>query len=109
MGRFRVADAGPTFQADGLTKSLGKTASVSSHTIAPIERQCFGLSDRGIIRTGMAADVVVFDPATVIDRSTFEDPRQFPVGIEHVLVNGTPVIADSAPTGARPGRALRRG
>ena len=71
--------------------------------------QRFGLHDRGIIRNGMAADIVVFDPATVIDRSTFDDPRQFPVGIEHVLVNGTPVIADSAPTGARPGRALRRG
>lgn len=71
--------------------------------------QRFGLSDRGIIRQGMAADLVVFDPATVSDRSTFEDPRQFPVGIAHVLVNGTPVIAAGAPTGARPGRALRRG
>ena len=67
------------------------------------------MHDRGIIRNGMAADIVVFDPATVIDRSTFDDPRQFPVGIEYVLVNGTPVIADSAPPGARPGRALQRG
>ena len=71
--------------------------------------QRFGLHDRGIIRNGMAADIVVFDPATVIDRSTFDDPRQFPIGIEHVIVNGTPVIADGAPTGARPGRALQRG
>jgi N-acyl-D-amino-acid deacylase len=57
----------------------------------------------------MAADVVVFDPATVASRATAERPRQFPIGIEHVIVNGTPVVEDGEHTGALPGRALRRG
>ena len=68
-----------------------------------------GLSDRGVIAEGLAADLVVFDPRTVLDGATFESPHQFPVGIETVLVNGEPVIRAGAHTGARPGRILRRG
>jgi N-acyl-D-amino-acid deacylase len=74
-------------------------------TAAPAER--LRLTDRGRIAPGLAADIVVFDPATVADRATFEDPHQFPVGIPHVLVNGTFVIRDGEHTGARPGRAAR--
>jgi N-acyl-D-aspartate/D-glutamate deacylase len=66
-----------------------------------------GILDRGIVRPGMMADLVVFDPATVADVATFEDPNRYSVGIRHVFVNGQAVVADGTITGARPGRALR--
>ncbi len=69
----------------------------------------YRLTDRGLIRPGFAADLAIFDPSTVIDRSTYESGRQFANGIRHVLVNGTVVLAEGEPTGATPGRALRRG
>jgi N-acyl-D-amino-acid deacylase len=68
----------------------------------------FGLADRGVLRPGAYADVVVFDPRTVNDRATYEAPQQPAAGIELVLVNGRAVWAEGQPTGARPGRALRR-
>jgi dihydroorotase/N-acyl-D-amino-acid deacylase len=67
-----------------------------------------GLDDRGVVKQGMFADLTIFDPATVCDRGTFEDPVQTSVGIIHVIVNGVPVLRDAVPTGERPGRALRR-
>ena len=69
----------------------------------------FGLSGRGVIAPGAAADLVLFDAETVIDRASFEEPTRAAAGIELVLVNGTPVWRDGAATGARPGRVLRRG
>jgi dihydroorotase/N-acyl-D-amino-acid deacylase len=65
------------------------------------------ISDRGILREGFYADVVVFDPATIGDRATFEQPHRLSVGIKHVLVNGVAVVQNGAPTGAKPGRAVR--
>jgi N-acyl-D-amino-acid deacylase len=65
-----------------------------------------GLEDRGLIAPGMKADLVLFDPATVIDRSTFEEPRKLATGIVAVIVNGETVWNGSRATGARPGRAL---
>src|SRR5688572_20222217 len=65
------------------------------------------IQDRGVLRVGMFADVVVFDAATVRDRATFEQPHQLSVGVQHVLVNGVPVVRDGRHTGAKPGRALR--
>ncbi len=65
------------------------------------------ISDRGTLREGAAADVIVFDPTTVIDRATFEAPHQLSVGIEQVFVNGVAVVRDGRHTGAKPGRALR--
>jgi dihydroorotase/N-acyl-D-amino-acid deacylase len=65
------------------------------------------LTDRGVLKKGMWADVVVFDPATVSDKATFENPNQFSVGMEYVLVNGVPVIAEGKMTGALPGKVLR--
>jgi N-acyl-D-amino-acid deacylase len=64
------------------------------------------LDRRGFIREGMFADVVVFDPARIEDRATFEKPHQYAVGMRHVFVNGTQVLKDGEHTGARPGRAI---
>ena len=63
-----------------------------------------GLHDRGILRQGMKADVVVFDPATVKDMATYEDPMQYSKGVDWVFVNGTAVVANGKPTNALPGR-----
>ena len=65
------------------------------------------IPDRGLLRAGMYADVVVFDPATIGDRATFEAPHQLSVGMRHVFVNGTAVLRDGRHTGARPGRVVR--
>ncbi len=65
-----------------------------------------GLDRRGFLRTGMFADVVVFDPATIADRATFENPHQYSVGVKHVFVNGIQVLKDGEHTDAKPGRAL---
>ena len=67
-----------------------------------------GLTDRGTIKDGQWADLVIFDPATVADQATFEDPFQYPVGIDTVLVNGTVVLDEGKHTNARPGKALKR-
>jgi N-acyl-D-amino-acid deacylase len=66
-----------------------------------------GLTDRGILRPGMAADVTVFDPATIRDVATFEDPNHYSVGVRFVLVNGRAVVMDGQITSERPGRPLR--
>jgi N-acyl-D-amino-acid deacylase len=65
------------------------------------------LRERGLVRQGCAADLVLFDPETVTDTATFEEPRQAPTGIPHVWVGGTAVIRDGRSTGALPGRTLR--
>ncbi|HWI20236.1 MAG TPA: D-aminoacylase [Vicinamibacterales bacterium] len=67
-----------------------------------------GLTDRGSIKNGMWADLVIFDPATVADKATFEDPFQYPVGIDTVLVNGVVVLDEGKHTNARPGKVLKR-
>ena len=70
--------------------------------------QRFGLKDRGRIGEGMAADLVVLDPAAVADRATWQEPRRTPVGVEWVMVNGEVVIERGTPTGRLPGRVLSR-
>ncbi len=67
-----------------------------------------GLPDRGRLQPGCAADLVLFDSATVTDRATYKVPIQYPIGIHHVVVNGIVVIEDGEHTGARPGRVVRR-
>ena len=66
-----------------------------------------GFRERGILRPGMMADVTVFDPATIRDVATFEDPSHYSVGVQYVFVNGQPVVADGKITPNRPGRVLR--
>lgn len=66
-----------------------------------------GLKDRGNLAAGQFADVVIFDPATIADKATYAKPQQFAVGVQHVLVNGQPVLSEGEMTGARPGRAVR--
>ena len=65
------------------------------------------LTDRGVLKQGMWADVVVFDPEKITDKSTYESPNQLSVGMEYVLVNGVPVIAGGKMTGSLPGKVLR--
>lgn len=79
------------------------------HKMTGMPARRLGLSDRGVLREGAVADVVVFDPAIVCDEATFEDSHRYPAGIPHVLVNGEPVIRDGKHTGARPGGVLKRG
>jgi N-acyl-D-amino-acid deacylase len=69
--------------------------------------QTFGFRDRGLIREGLAADLVIFDENTIIDQATFDKPHQFPLGISYVIVNGTPVLENNQMTSARSGVALR--
>ena len=75
-------------------------------TSAPANR--LGLRDRGLLRTGTKADIVVFDSNDIIDTSTYDEPRQYPKGIRHVFVNGKHVVSESRTLGVRSGRILRR-
>ena len=68
----------------------------------------FRLRDRGFIRPGAFADIVVFDPATITDRATYEEPHQYSTGVRHVLVNGKRALTDGDPTESRSGRVLNR-
>jgi N-acyl-D-amino-acid deacylase len=88
-------------------KAIPLAVAVRKMTALPAARMKF--TDRGLIAKDMAADLVVFDPAAVADRATFEQPHQYAVGIPHVIVNGVFVIRDGRHTGARPGRAVRPG
>ena len=65
------------------------------------------ISDRGLLKEGFFADVVVFDPGTIIDKATFEEPHQLSMGVEHVFVNGVAVVRESKHTGEKPGRIVR--
>ena len=89
------------------TALLSLEEAVRSMTSAPAAR--LGLRNRGLLRRGYAADLVVFDPQRVRSNATYDDPCQFPDGIEWVVVGGEPVIARGEHTGALPGRVLRSG
>ncbi len=76
------------------------------HTMTGRTAARYRVPNRGVLQPGAIADIVVFDPATVAEQSTFDAPRRWPIGIRHVLVNGRPVVDDGRATGARPGRVL---
>ncbi|MBI2834305.1 MAG: D-aminoacylase [Acidobacteria bacterium] len=82
-----------------LEEAIRKMTSLAAQTI--------GLRDRGLLREGFWADVVVFDAGRVIDKATRFEPNEYPEGVEHVLVNGVPVVLSGAHTGAKPGKVLR--
>ena len=77
------------------------------HKATALPARKLGLSDRGVIEPGAFADLVAFDPTTVADQATFEDPHQYPIGIPLVVVNGQVTLRDGEQTGARAGRAIR--
>jgi N-acyl-D-amino-acid deacylase len=79
------------------------------HKMTQMPAQRLGLADRGVLRVGAAADVVIFDPATVKDQSTFAEPHQYPLGIETVIVNGAVAVERGTATGVRAGRVVLRG
>ena len=85
-------------QIISLEEAVRKMTSLSAQRLA--------IRDRGLLREGFFADIAIFDPDTVADRSTFDDPHQYAVGMDTVLVNGQVVVADGRHTGARPGRIL---
>ena len=66
-----------------------------------------GLRDRGVLRVGCYADIIIFDPATIGDRATFEDPHQLSVGVRDVWINGAQVLRDGRHTGAMPGQFVK--
>ena len=86
-------------------KALSLENAIRKFTALPAQRM--RLADRGVLKTGMWADVLVFDPATVRDRATFDNPNQLSDGMEFVLVNGVPAIDQGKMTGALPGKVLR--
>ena len=75
--------------------------------MSSLPAKTFQLRDRGELRPGAFADIVIFDPATVSDPSTYDDPHHYAVGFTEVIVNGVPVIRDTRLTGARPGTPVR--
>ena len=87
-------------------KALTLAEAVRKMTSLPAQK--LGLQDRGMVKRGMWADLVVFDPETIADRATFSDPRRYPSGIHYVLVNGQIAAREGRTTGALPGRILRK-
>lgn len=85
---------------------LGIEQAVKKMTYLPASR--FRLDDRGLLRKGKAADIVIFDPLLIQDRATYDDPQKYPIGIHYVIVNGKLVIERGEHTGSRPGKILRR-
>ncbi|MFA9454621.1 MAG: amidohydrolase family protein [Candidatus Aminicenantaceae bacterium] len=86
-------------------KILPLTEMIKKMTSVPAAK--FGFTGRGILQNGKLADIVIFDQERVADRATWKEPHQYPVGIEHVIVNGQVVIENSEHTGQLPGRILR--
>jgi N-acyl-D-amino-acid deacylase len=94
LGRFVRENHWLTLE-DAIRKMTGATADRLS------------IRDRGELKEGWYADVMIFDPNTIIDRATYERPHQLSVGVRYVLVNGVPVVNEGQATGAKPGRVVR--
>jgi N-acyl-D-amino-acid deacylase len=105
----RTYGAAPTMLGDLVREEGLLTMADCIRKLTSLPAQTLGLPDRGMLRDGYKADIVVFDPETVSSPATIDNPKQFPIGIEYVLVNGVVVVDQGEHTGALPGRALRRG
>ena len=86
-------------------KKLKLEEAIRKFSALPAQRM--RLADRGVLKAGMWADVVIFDPTAITDHATFDNPNQLSEGMRYVLVNGVPVIDDGKATNALPGRVLR--
>ena len=87
-------------------KIIGLEEAIRKLATMPAER--FGFTNRGMIKEGYWADIVIFDPSKVGDKATFDSPHQYSIGFRYVLVNGHLVVNEGEPTGARPGKVLRK-
>jgi N-acyl-D-aspartate/D-glutamate deacylase len=76
------------------------------HKVTQMPARKLRLADRGEIRAGAFADIVIFDPGTIADQATFDDPHQYPTGIEHVIVNGEITLREGEHTGSFGGRGV---
>ena len=121
---FAAAPYGPTGAGKPHPRTYGTFVRVLGHYVRdegllPVERAVYkmtggaakalGLAERGLVREGYRADLTLFDPATVTERATFDDPHQYPMGVPMVIVNGSVVVEDGQHTGELPGRVLLRG
>ena len=104
----RGAGAFPRVLARKVRETGRLTLEEAVHKMSGLAADHMGIRDRGRIAVGQAADLVLFDPATVADRATIENPAALPVGIRTVWVNGVAVVEAGKPTGATPGRVIRR-
>ncbi|MHB8575311.1 MAG: N-acyl-D-amino-acid deacylase family protein [Dehalococcoidia bacterium] len=104
----RTYGAAPTMLGDLVREEGVLTMADCIRKLTSLPAQTIGLTDRGLLRNGFKADIVVFDPETVRSPATIDDPKQFPIGIDYVIVNGAIVVDRGEHTGALPGRALRR-
>lgn len=104
----RTYGAAPTLLGDLVREEGILEMADCIRKLTSLPAQTLGLRDRGLLRDGFKADVVVFDPETVRSPATIEQPKQFPIGIDYVIVNGQLVVDGGEHTGALPGRALRR-
>ena len=102
--RGRMAASRGCWVATCATKVVPLEEAVRRLSRQPAEN--LGLDRRGSLQPGFYADVVVFDPATIQDRATYEQPHQYATGVEHVFVNGVQVLRNGSHTDATPGRAL---
>lgn len=103
--KYVRGESRPDLLHDKGEKLLSLEEAVRKMTSVPARK--LGIEDRGFLREGMWADIVVFNPKTIADTATYLDPYRYPVGIEHVIVNSVPVISKGEHTGALPGRPLR--
>jgi N-acyl-D-amino-acid deacylase len=99
----------PTMLGDLVREEQTLSLADCIRKMTSLPAQTLGLRDRGVLRDGFKADIAIFDPTRVRSPATLENPKQFPQGIDYVIVNGKVVIDRGQHTGATPGRALRRG